>query len=782
MGSKFPLKRRRKNTNNSAGSNYQVLEDRRLLAVIGSIDGAGLLTISLTADNDSATIGIIGNDVSLNASIDLDPSTAGVQSATFQAVRTINIVGDELRTNQSVVFGGNFLNSNTAALNGISVTGVVSAVFTGNYQLAQNLSIALKATESGGQISDGATGQVIVNGTSALNSFDNQINFDNANNDFVGAVSLNAGGIFRSASISDLNDLNFSGINVTGDLTVVAVGNVTDNVGTSIFVELTGSFSAANVTLGDDIIDVTEFTQVGFTVSGDVDLTQDSIVRLATTSANNLRVRSSAGIFDRQSSVITVTDLATFDGARVRLGDNGTDRFNAGRVTFNSTGHVNITEDSAMQIAGTNTALNAHLFSLGALTNSAGASITVTNNLGLDADSIDLGNAVDDQLSAGAFYFFAPGVVSLNANSNIHLVQVNNEAAQLILTTTGVITDDLTAELLVSGNSSFNAASVNLGETLTDSFNSGTITFATTDQFKITENSDLIIAGSSTAGNSIINSSDQLTNANEATMTVTNNAAFYGNTSINLGTRIGDVFNFGSLTINSPGDVVVSENSDTQFAGLSQVDSLILTSLGDISDQINALTTIDTGARFAGLSVVLGDHPTTDIFNAGLISFDSPGQVDITEVSGILLFGTNQANSLTLIANGNVSDTPTAQTTVNTLLNVSGALINLGTDAADFLSFQSLTFNSTANTNLAVNSGVQLVGNSQAGDRLILSSTGNITDQDVAQTRVQNFATFTGIDIIIGELATDCFDILTGGIEKVTINGSGVTNVVEANC
>ena len=172
-------------------------------------------------------------------------------------------------------------------------------------------------------------------------------------------------------------------------------------------------------------------------------------------------MRSSAAIFDSQSSIITVADLATFNGTiRVRIGDNGTDRFNAGRVNFNSTGHVNITEDSAMQIDGVNTAINSHLFSLGALANNPGASITIVNNLGLDADSIDLGNAVGDQLSAGAFYFYAPGVVSLNANSSIHIVQVNNEAAQLTLTTPTTITDDVTAEILVSGNSSFNAASV----------------------------------------------------------------------------------------------------------------------------------------------------------------------------------------------------------------------------------------------------------------------------------------------------------------------------------
>ena len=73
---------RRKLQRQTATSNYDVLEDRNLLAVTALFSG-GVLDIGLSAANEVATVTV--NDdgfVAVNGDIDLNSGVAGVQSAT----------------------------------------------------------------------------------------------------------------------------------------------------------------------------------------------------------------------------------------------------------------------------------------------------------------------------------------------------------------------------------------------------------------------------------------------------------------------------------------------------------------------------------------------------------------------------------------------------------------------------------------------------------------------------------------------------------------------------
>jgi hypothetical protein len=63
-----------------------------------------------------------------------------------------------------------------------------------------------------------------------------------------------------------------------------------------------------------------------------------------------------------------------------------------------------------------------------------------------------------------------------------------------------------------------------------------------------------------------------------------------------------------------------------------------------------------------------------------------------------------------------------------------------------------------------------------------LTSAANITDDATAETRIQDLATFTGINVIIGDEATDCFDIIVGGAGGLTVNATATNNVVFGGC
>ena len=107
----------------------------------------------------------------------------------------------------------------------------------------------------------------------------------------------------------------------------------------------------------------------------------------------------------------------------------------------------------------------------------------------------------------------------------------------------------------------------------------------------IAEDSAAVLSGTSTADSLDLDSAAGITNAASASLTVTNNADLNG-TSIALGEQTSDAINFGSLTFNSAGSVVIAEDSATVLSGTSTADSLDLDSTGSITDDGTADLTV----------------------------------------------------------------------------------------------------------------------------------------------------------------------------------------------
>ncbi len=743
------MKKSRKNNSSpkprrsrTRGQDYTTLEDRKMLAVTtGFASASGTLTVNLGAANEAAQIDVVGGNVLVNGS------------------------------------------------------------------------------QVGSGTSVGAVDQIVVTGTTAANQ----------DVSFIGDFS-NAG--LSSVNITNVDDVAINeDLSVSGNLTINAGGNVSDADNTDLVVGGVGNFTAANVSLGG-ATNETRFQQTAFNVSGAVDLQEDDNTVLGSVTAATVRLASNGRILDGFTTQINISGLAElFGNAGVRLGDNGADTFQAGTINFRSSGQVSINEDDSTNIVGDNTARSMNLRSQGSITDADDASINVQFQSGFTAESVRIGDTATDEFNSNSVYFFTTGRFDLTEDSDTLIIEEKNSALSLRLTSTGQIADEANARVTITNLAEFDAQSAVIGDLGTDFFTAGSIQFNTVDEFRLTENDDTNILGVNRANNSIITSVGNLSNSSNADIVVTTNASFRGD-SINVGNQSGDNAQFGSLTFITPNvasanpptgfaSVNISEDDSTQFGGNSragipeQTDgsgqvtaqeitgNVRITSAEGIIDGSNSsvnvigntsLTTGNNGNITLGDSGVSGAGvPFDATFNTSslTINTDGTGNAQIFEDSDIFLVGNNQINSLTLDANngqGRITDSATANINVNFNLNVRGDFVNLGTGVdvnganTDTLNFNTLTFNTSGNTNVSADSGFFLVGSSTA-DNLTLASTGNIFDSSPsggtpASTTVQTSANFiTPLDAIIGESGADFFTIVSGNAPGVG-NVGGTANVV----
>ena len=674
--------------------------------------------------------------------------------------------------------------------------------------------VVVNGSQVGTGVAATSVDQIVISGTGAANQ----------DVSFVGDFA-NTG--LTSVSAVNVDDFAVSGnLSLSGNLTVNASGNVSDTNGADLIVGGTGSFTAANVTLGGATSE-TRFQQTSFDVSSAVDLQEDDNIVLGSVNAGTVRLSTTGRILDGFTTQINIDGLAELLAENgVRLGDNGADVFNAGTVNFVAeNGQVSINEDTALNLVGDNLARSINLRSQAAITDADDSTLNVQFQSGFTATSVLIGDTDTDEFNSNSIYFFTTGRFDLTEDSDTLIIEEKNFAQSLGLTSTGQIVDEENAQVTVTNLAEFDAQSVVIGDSGgNDLFNAGSIQFNTVNEFRLTEDSDTNILGVNRAANSIVTSVGDLSNSSDADIVVTTNASFRGQ-NVNIGNQPGDNAQFGSLTFITPNtsiddapagfaSVNITEDDSTQFGGNSTAGTadipgnVRIESAAGITDGSNSsvnvtgnltLVTNDNG------NITVGDAGT-DIngtafnadFNTGSLTIqtDGTGNAQIFEDSNIFLVGDSQVNSLTLNANGgqsNITDSATSNLNVNFNLNVTAGFVNLGSavddDGAntDSLNFSSLTFNTSptgnlnGNTLISADSGFFLVGSSSA-ENLTLASTGSILDSSgggvPASTIIQNSASFTTpLDAIIGESGLDFFDILSGS-EPGLGNVDGVRNVV----
>ncbi|WP_254512258.1 autotransporter-associated beta strand repeat-containing protein [Anatilimnocola floriformis] len=675
--------------------------------VVGTVTGSG--TTGITTTNDNVTLGAGGAVTQL--------ATASILSATLtlQGAGSFNL---NSATNDATSLAGNttgaitYTDANnlalgviTAGVSTVTVNSVAGALTDGNAAANNITAGAFVATSAtgvgtvadplettlGGLEAAGGSGGVFIANTGSLT---------------IGGVSAVVG-VSAAGSISITST---AGIAV-GEL-ITTPGNVTLAAGTggistpTAGVDVTAADLNATATTGIDLD--TDVATVTLTNTGAGNVIIDEVSALVITNltvANgNAAINAGGALTNGAGSILSVSGNGSFGGSTVNLGTQAGDSLALGSLAFNSPGAVTIDLNSATALGGTSTANSLLLTSTGALTNLAGASVTVTGAATLSAPSISLGSQAGDSINFGSLNFNTPGAANIAVDSNMQLFGVNT-AASANLSSTAALTNAAAASITISGLGTFGGATVNLGNQAGDTFNTGNLGFSGTGAINISEDSSITLGGTSNAGSVQLTSPSTIDNAPGANVNITG-ATVLSATSIALGNQAGDVLSFGPITFTATGGgVLIEENGSLQLAGANTAPGAILLTAIDAASAGQDLTLAAGGSVTSGTSSITlnaGDNATiagnltsalATTINVDFGDAESPGVIEATSISGGVLTITPVGVITTpavgsgggLFLNGNDDyDTFSLQPQVTTEIRINGN-DPTGTDTGDNL-------------------------------------------------------------------------------------------------
>jgi filamentous hemagglutinin family protein len=713
----------------------------------GTLNFNSLGAVTISEGNDTVLTGI-------NTANSLSLTSAG--SITDAAGTSLTVTD-----NASFSAGANAITLDNAGAHQFgSLTfagGAVTVVETNATELAGASTATSLSLTSGGAITDAGGATLAVTDNASFSAGANAITLDNAGAHQFGSLTFAGGAV----TVVEANATVLSGTSNATSLSLTSGGSITDDDTANVTVAGNASFNAgANAITLNDTYSFGSLTFAG----GAVTVVEANATELAGVStATSLSLASGGAITDAAGATLAVTDNASFSaGANAITLDNaGAHQF--GSLTF-AGGAVTVVEANAMELAGASTATSLSLASGGAITDAAGATLTVTGNASLSGSSITLGDGAGDTTSFGSLTFNSAGAVSISEDGDTVLAGTNT-ADSLALTSAGSITDAAGTSLTVTNAVSLAGSSITLGDSAGDTTNFGSLTFNSTGAVSISEDSDTFLAGTNTADSLALTSAGSITGAAGTSLTVTLGASFAG-TSITLANDAADVLDiggtasfaggsitigaagevdFGSLTFNSPGAVVINEDCCTELTGTSTAGTLNLTTSGALTDTGGASVTVAGDATFTAQSITLADSGGNVLNIGGLATFAAPGgisvgaagavnfgslnfnsadAVSISEDSATALTGDNTAASLVLSSAGAITEVGTSLVVTGNA-SFSGTSINLGNNPGDTVNFGSLTFNSTGAVSISEDSATLLSGASTAGS-LTLASTGSV--------------------------------------------------------
>ena len=441
------------------------------------------------------------------------------------------------------------------------------------------------------------------------------------------------------------------------------------------------------------------------------------------------------------------------------------------------------------------------------------------------------------------------GVLAINTTGDVQFTETNGfevgavmgvsgadvGANKLTFSAGGAVTQTATVkarELLLLGTGPYTLTNTsNNIDTLAVNA-SGDVQFTDADGFAIRS----ILAGDNLTATATLGN---ITDENNASINVTNDATFVATGAVVLNDMAGDSFTVGgqasfagasidvgdagtfnakTLNFNSGGAVTIQEDSATEIAIANTADSLDLRSSGDISDAVGTslvvtkdatfvatgaialndmaadILTIGGKASFAGSSINVGDAGT---FNANTLNFNSGGAVTIQEDSATEIAMANTADSLDLRSGGDMTDA------VGTNLIVTGdatfvaagaiALNDMVTDVltiggkasfagssinvgdAGTFNARTLNFNSGGSVTIQEDSAME-IAMANIADSLDLRGSGDMTDAAGTSIVVTRDATLTSDNGSIGKVGSIFKDDANFNLLEITVGGNLTAN------
>ncbi|MCP3695905.1 MAG: hypothetical protein GY917_27140, partial [Planctomycetaceae bacterium] len=423
-----------------------------------------------------------------------------------------------------------------------ATAGVYSMVLSGaNLQILQGVTIVTQTL-----LAD--VNALVFNGTGGDDTF--QVDFSGGNPVPAGGITVHGAGQTGSGDTLDLVNVPGTFTTHTYNYTNANDGNVVLNNGSADFtINYTGLEPVTNDGTANDVI---------FNLPG----TTDSTIALSNVGGGIARLASTVPTFEQtdfaypaaggsvtvnlgaNDQVITVSSLALnantdliIDGEAgsdtINLNVSGglsvTDDLTLSAETIDQSALVNVLGDATLDAGATGT------IDLSIFNNNFQGDVTITNADTADIDDID-GITFAGVTTQGNLGVDTDGPVDFSGTITI--------GGSLGVDAAGDVTDAATAILNVTNKASFNGANISLGDTGTDTFNAGTLSFDTPGAAVIREDSGTNIVDSNTANSLDLDSTGDITDATATSVTITGLADVAG-TSIALG---GGTFNVGTLT------------------------------------------------------------------------------------------------------------------------------------------------------------------------------------------------------------------------------------------
>jgi hypothetical protein len=756
-------------------------DETAVLSLLGLNDSTGQVSLGQATH----TLTITDDDSAGEAKFDL----TGATGPTF----TLSIVGGNVQLTDN---GGNVIGSQVA---GASNSLMIAGTDANNDNFVIDF-VGGNPAPSGGISVDGGTG-----GSDSLELANvgttfgtHTYNYTNAND---GSVVL---------SVGDDATINYEGLE---PLTVGGMGN-------NLIFNLPGT-ADPNITLANDgaelrlssataTFEATNFDAPNANGSITINLgADDQIIGVSTLTLNNntdLTINGDGGSDTvNVAAALNVTgDLAVVAEAITQAGTltvGGTSSFTAGAgnsftlnsandfqdtVTVVSGDDVTLRDANAIDFGASTISGNFQITAGGAITDSGAVTVTGTTNIVNAGNDVTFSNAGND--FTGAVTVTGAAVTLVDA-SNLQFAGVT--ATSLDATATDALTDAIGTTLAISNNASFSGSSITLGDDGGDSTNFGTLTVNSAGAVVVTEDSNVVFAGSgagaSSAGSLTINTTGNITDGDNADMTITNLAFFNAGAVVTIGNNGGNTANFGTLRFAGT-SVTIDESSATALALVNSASSLNLDSAGAITDGSTSVT-VTNNADFDGTSITVGGGGITT--NFGSLTFNSTGAVSVQEDSSTTVSAASTAGGagLTLSSvdnvtlNGTVGVTGntsiTSGTTSNGLIDVNSKLTGSGTillDAATSIIIDAAvdptTVTMQADDDITINAAV-------AATTLItltagIDNTGSVIVNDSLTT------TDAGSDITITTGSTTGAITLNGdvtAVDRVTLTSNGTGNV-----
>ncbi|MGI9468884.1 MAG: DUF4347 domain-containing protein, partial [Rubripirellula sp.] len=780
-----------------------------------STNGGDLLVDAEFITQD-ASASIAADNISLNAvSGDLELNAA--LTATGDLI--IDASGEVSQRLPGIVLvaGDTTVSANQITLDNASndFQGIVNASGT-ELSFADSNGISLGDIDAAGAFSVTALGGAIDDGTADANGADvnvagvatltasGMITLDDQWNDFGDQINVDAQDVVLAAQ----SDVLLLAVDVD-QLEITAAGNVSDGEAGSVLVAGNASFTASEVTLGDNAGNIARFGNLTFNASGVVDVSEDGRMDVAgvSTAGAGLNLLSTDDI-TLDGSVTVVGDTSIVAGTtsggiavNAKLNGSGTILLDAAdeitidasidptTVTLNADDDITV---NAAVVASELIAVSAGedgsgSFILGAAgsleTTDSGSDITVTTGASTGDITLTGTTTALDQVtmtsasgSINGSGLVTSDTVDLNASSGI------GNTTGVALSSSNITADTTTGDVEIANNLgtavSVSSLSTGTGSVSFDQSGGGDLSTSTVSASGAVTLANaagsLSLAGAVTGDSLDASASGAITDDSDGDLAIAGLAEFTAG-SLELGNDAGNATNFGTLTFNSAGSVTISEDSSVDLVGINTAGSADLDSVAGVSDAGATSLNVTGLLDVSGTSVVLG----SGTFNASTLTFSSAGSVTISEDSSLDLVGINTADSANLASTAGVSDAGADSVNVTGLLDVSGTSVALGSGASVF-NTGTLTFSSAGSVTISETSSLDLVGINTASSA-DLDSTAGVSDAGAASLDVIGLLDVSGTSVVLGSGTFNAGTLTFSSAGSVTISEDSSLDLVGDN-